>query len=353
LAAVLYWVVMPIALVTLGFGATCEQGAPILAYITYGVCFSLHFLCIFWAMTGSLKRRLHDSTPKLIFMLGMAALEHFDMASDALFTGTSAACSDEITGLWLQSWHDVPGGGFMVPTLSKLGFSGVALMLFVTNAYVPQLLVVWAPFAPFAALSFVVMVVLWASFGWVIGLSAILVVYALVLCSPLGAMEMEELKDEALRSDEHMSIYLGAEVVEAKGPKEKRPLVIMGTKLVLENLLQLWLQSSYLSLSFDRMDNDARWQAMASIGVGLLVAGGKGIQISVILLTMMYEGGRDACRDACEDCQGLSLGMGIIGVFMILAGFGGLAWVLAKVVFIFRCDSHVWNLSTGCVSPQS
>ncbi|CAE7904011.1 unnamed protein product [Symbiodinium sp. KB8] len=330
LAAVLYWVVMPIALVTLGFGATCEQGAPILAYITYGVCFSLHFLCIFWAMTGSLKRRLHDSTPKLIFMLGMAALEHFDMASDALFTG----------------------GGFMVPTLSKLGFSGVALMLFVTNAYVPQLLVVWAPFAPFAALSFVVMVILWASFGWVIGLSVILVVYALVLCSPLGAMEMEELKDEALRSDEHMSIYLGAEVVEAKGPKEKRPLVIMGTKLVLENLLQLWLQSSYLSLSFDRMDNDARWQAMASIGVGLLVAGGKGIQISVILLTMMYEGGRDACRDACEDCQGLSLGMGIIGVFMILAGFGGLAWVLAKVVFIFRCESHVWNLSTGCVSPE-
>ena len=137
----------------------------------------------------------------------------------------------------------------------------------------PQLLVVWAPFAPFAALSFVVMVVLWASFGWIIGLSVILVVYALVLCSPLGAMEMEELKDEALRSDEHMSIYLGAEVVEAKGPKEKRPLVIMGTKLVLENLLQLWLQSSYLSLSFDRMDNDARWQAMASIGVGLLVAG--------------------------------------------------------------------------------
>ena len=112
LAAVLYWVVMPIALVTLGFGATCEQGAPILAYITYGVCFSLHFLCIFWAMTGSLKRRLHDSTPKLIFMLGMAALEHFDMASDALFTGTRHAvtksqacgCSPGTTCQGAVSW---------------------------------------------------------------------------------------------------------------------------------------------------------------------------------------------------------------------------------------------------------
>ncbi|CAE7378246.1 unnamed protein product [Symbiodinium sp. CCMP2592] len=352
LAAVVYWVVMPISLVTLGFGASCEEGAPTLAYITYGVCFVLHFLCIFWAMTGSLKRRLHDSTPKLILMLVFAALEHYDMASDALFTGTSAACSEEVTSLWLQSWHAVPGGAFMVPTLSKLGFSGVALMLFVTNAYVPQLLVVWAPFAPFAALSFVAMVILWASFGWVIGLSVILVVYALVVFSPLGAMEMEELKAEALSSDEHISTYLGVEIVETKGPKEKRPLVIMGTKLVLENLLQLWLQSSYLSLSFERMDTSARGQAMASIGVGLLVAGGKGIQISVILLTMMHEGGRDACRDACEDCQGFSLGLGIIGVFMMIAGFGGLAWVLAKVVFIFRCDSHVWNLSTGCISPE-
>lgn len=112
LAALLYWVVMPIALVTLGFGATCEEGAPNVAYITYGVCFVIHFTCIFWAMAGSLKGQLHghDSTPKLIFMLGLAALEHFDMASDALFTGTSAACSGQITSLWLQSWHESQEG---------------------------------------------------------------------------------------------------------------------------------------------------------------------------------------------------------------------------------------------------
>ena len=129
LAAVLYWVLMPIALVTLGFGATCEEGAPTLAYITYGGFFAVHFVCILLAMQGSLSKDLHKSTPKLMFMLGLAALEHFDMASDALFSGMSAACSDEITNLWLQSWHDVPGGGLMVPMLSKLGFSGVALML--------------------------------------------------------------------------------------------------------------------------------------------------------------------------------------------------------------------------------
>ncbi|CAE7904013.1 unnamed protein product, partial [Symbiodinium sp. KB8] len=128
LAALLYWVVMPLALVTLGFGATCEEGAPNVAYITYGVCFVIHFARIFWAMAGSLKDS-STTAPKLIFMLGLAALEHFDMASDALFTGTSAACSEQITSLWLQSWHEVPGGDLMVPVLDKMGFSGVALVL--------------------------------------------------------------------------------------------------------------------------------------------------------------------------------------------------------------------------------
>ena len=129
LAAVLYWAVMPVALVTQGFGATCEEGAPNVAFITYGVCFAIHFACIFWAMAGSLKGKLHDSTPKLLLMLVFAALEHYDMASDALFAGTSAACSEEITELWLTSWQEVPAGGFLVPVLSKLGFSGVALTM--------------------------------------------------------------------------------------------------------------------------------------------------------------------------------------------------------------------------------
>ena len=129
LAAALYWASMPIVLVTLGFGATCEEGAPYVAFITYGVCFAIHFACIFWAMAGSLKGQLHDSTPKLLFMLVLAALEHFDMASDALFAGTSAACSEEITELWLKSWEEVPAGGFLVPVLSNLGFSGVALTM--------------------------------------------------------------------------------------------------------------------------------------------------------------------------------------------------------------------------------
>ncbi|CAE7864614.1 unnamed protein product [Symbiodinium necroappetens] len=352
LAAVLYWVVMPIALVSLGFGATCEEGPPNLAYITYGVFFAVHFVCIFRAMLGSLRKDLHKSTPKLVFMLGLAALEHFDMASDALFTGTSAACSDSITSLWLQSWHDVPGGGLMVPMLSKLGFSGVAL--FITNAYLPQLLSVWALFAPFVALVFVLLVMLWASFGWLVGLAAMLAVYALVICSPIGREQMGVFHQEVDSEDRRLALFVGAEVAElpANGPQSSlgRVIFFLGTKLVLENLLQLWLQSSYLSLSFGQMDTFARWQALASIGVGLLVAGGKGLQISAFVVPLLARYAGESVRR----CNIIFLVIfGAVPVFMMLGGFGGLAWVLAKVIFIFRCDSHVWNLSTGCVSPQT
>ncbi|CAE7864399.1 unnamed protein product, partial [Symbiodinium necroappetens] len=263
---------------------------------------------------------------------------------------TSAACSDEITSLWLQSWHDAPGGGLMVPILSKLGFSGVAL--FITNAYLPQLLVVYTFVAPFVALVFVLLVMLWASFGWLVGLAAMLCVYALVICSPIGTFQMSLFHEQVDSENLRLALYSGAEVVElpADGPQnaEGRVAFILGTKLLLENLLQLWLQSSYLSLSFDRMDTFARWQAMASIGVGLLVAGGKGLQISAVVVPKLAW-----CARAVRQCDIPAIIMGAVPVFMMLAGFGGLAWVAAKVVFIFQCDSHVWNLSTGCVSPQT
>ena len=55
----------------------------------------------------------------------------------------------------------------------------------------------------------------------------------------------------------------------------------------------------------------------------------------------------------CRDFDPLLLFLGVIGVGMMLAGFGGLAWIVAKVVFVFRCESHVWNLTTGCVSPET
>ena len=118
------------------------------------------------------------------------------------------------------------------------------------------------------------MIILWAAFGWLVGLTVMVAVYFAVVCTELERLQMTVFRQQVASHDEELVLFVGAEVVRV-GEKdvEGRMLVVIGTKLVLENLLQLWLQSSYLSLSFETMDSFARWQAMASIGAGLLVAG--------------------------------------------------------------------------------
>ena len=143
-----------------------------------------------------------------------------------------------------------------------------------TNAYLPQLLVVLAPIAPFFALVFLTLVIVWAANSWWVGLPVLLAVYALAICSGLGQWQIGFLRQAALSQDLLLAQYIGCEIVnEPEKQSRGRALALLGTKLVLENLLQLWLQSSYLSLSFDRMDSSARLQAMASIAVGIGVAG--------------------------------------------------------------------------------
>ena len=159
-----------------------------------------------------------------------------------------------------------------------------------TSAYLPQLLVVWAFFAPFVALVLVTLVIVWAANSWWVGLPVMLAVLGLVHCSGLGPRQIRKLQREAASEDSRLALFIGAEIVklpdrsidaeivevpdhEGNYGAEARAALVLGTKLLLENLLQLWLQSSYLSLSFDRMDTNARLQAMASIAVGIGVAG--------------------------------------------------------------------------------
>ena len=128
--------------------------------------------------------------------------------------------------------------------------------------------------APFVALVFLTLVIVWAANSWWVGLPVMLAVLGLAHCSGLGPWQMKYLRGEALSQDFRLAQYIGCEIVnEPEERSQGRALVILGTKLVLENLLQLWLQSSYLSLSFDRVDSSARLQAMASIAVGIGVAG--------------------------------------------------------------------------------
>ena len=72
-----------------------------------------------------------------------------------------------------------------------------------TNAYLPQLLLVWAPFAPFVALVFLTLVIVWAANSWWVGLPVMLAVCALAICSGLGPGQIGILWREALSEEIH------------------------------------------------------------------------------------------------------------------------------------------------------
>eukprot|EP00434_Breviolum_minutum_P043983 symbB.v1.2.039236.t1/scaffold6432.1/size18157/2 len=363
LASIIYWIILPLSMVIFGFLATCEAGAPAWAYGIY-VCFLvIHLGCVAFAFFG----KSHDVSDKsetettetmgdpgtlkfyemlwgqdlgnpmtTLFLLSCGVLEHFDMATDALFTGTAAACSDAISALWLQSWRDVPVlGAAMENLMTKTGFAGLALMLFVSTTYLPQLLCMVSFLAPMISLFLLLLMIAWLWYGWQLGLTMIFLAFLVVIISPLGEKQWSIIQ-AATGRDADMACYLGMEALAGgreQGAKEYRLVGLALTKILLENVVQLWLQTSFLSLSFEHLDTKAKIQSLASILVGVMVTSSKLTELPLAFTRVHVPKEIMACE-----------------LLLFTLGLLFLMWIIAKMIFIFRCDSHVWNLSTGCVT---
>jgi len=94
------------------------------------------------------------------------------------------------------------------------------------------------------------------------------------------------------------------------------------SRVLLENCVQLWLQSSFFGVMFNSLDWAAKGKVLASLALGLLGATYK----SVVAIKAGHAGALPSF---------LTLGM--------------VWWSLMKIYFVFQCDSHMWNLTSGCV----
>jgi len=127
------------------------------------------------------------------------------------------------------------------------------------------------------------------------------------------------------------------EIVKASTKLKNRPLLFGLTRLAQENLLQLWLQSSFFSLVFAFTTNIAKSKSILSMGIGFLVALSK---LAPMVSVFVESLGEDV-----KKCGGTGWGFMFFLIFCAFVTF----WIPAKVYFAFVCESHVWNLSTGCV----
>eukprot|EP00913_Durusdinium_trenchii_P020403 g19167.t1 len=106
------------------------------------------------------------------------------------------------------------------------------------------------------------------------------------------------------------------------------------TKLVFENLFQLWLQSSFFALTFKFTGPEARMKTVLSMAIGLLVLASK----VPGLITELRTGPNQVNLFA-----GFTCGTFIAWILLLVVIFYAIVivWITLKIVMAYQCDSHV------------
>eukprot|EP00438_Fugacium_kawagutii_P019644 Skav232817 [mRNA] locus=scaffold614:585671:586204:- [translate_table: standard] len=126
--------------------------------------------------------------------------------------------------------------------------------------------------------------------------------------------------------------------------KGDRLLMVGIAKVVLENVPQLLLQTSFFSLVFDHLTPLGRAKMLFSILLGLASASQKILETmrAVVKDFCQYNGGQyDVCVPGC-------VGLFLVSAPLMLALLFVL-WTIAKLYFVFHCETHLWNFGSGCV----
>ena len=344
-----------------GYLADCYHGAPTSAYLILLGFLVVHmFLTVFTLQDQS--SQFWDS--KKSFMVNMSAtpvhlfwtaLEFLDMGTDIVFVGSATACNDDLQSAWTAAWHQSPAFSFLAPLMQRITFGGVAVLSFVIAAYVPQ--IVNMPILLTLPYLFVCMIVLWILFGedgfsgsvfsWV-GIS--IPIYAAVCLFKMGWTYFS--KNVLARPPARLALYAAMLTAEPYigDIRDQRTYFIVLPKLLFENLLQLWLQSSFFALNFDRTSHGAKYKALASIGLGfgasvckVPLIGRVILRDNLLLGSLFCQHGSGMQRLGYHLLACILLVPVLLLLFLILA-------VPAKVYFAYHCQSHLWNVIGGCVT---
>jgi len=228
---------------------------------------------------------LKQSIISLGFVLGM--LDHMDYFTDGVFPIQAYKCEPEATNLFVFSFKQ-SWASCLAPMISTLHFSGAALILLSAAVFSQQVIAVTGD----------------------------------TFLDKSVAADVPGFGGVAAYYDSRAGSKTGFAV-----------LVITVVKVLVENCMQLWLQASYFALVFDRTTASAKMKLVASMGLGLASASYKAFGTAKIILDQ---------RDLIPVFR-------VILFLFPLSIFAMLGWTSTKIFFAYTCESHLWNLSSGCV----
>mmetsp|Transcript_68481 Transcript_68481/g.222903 ORF Transcript_68481/g.222903 Transcript_68481/m.222903 type:complete len:430 (-) Transcript_68481:222-1511(-) len=98
-------------------------------------------------------------------------------------------------------------------------------------------------------------------------------------------------------------------------------------KVIIGNVLQMWMQVMFLQLAFDKLGGEARGKLVARIA----------LSVTHVIFRTWFK------MVKC-DCCALALASFAVSVAV---------WACVKAYFVFTCPSHEWHLLAGCIAAQS
>jgi len=362
---VLTWVVVPIyvvlaSLVVPFLRTTCAGGASFWTFIPI-VLLELHHLhaeSVAWSCMKCMT-----SPPELCILRQFGVLRHraslillsmlesVDLFTDFMFPFVALACDDVLTDPWIVTWRQVPVGKHVIPhVLHYLRFWGCAACICAVNWVVTGVVGMqgmrrhekirerW--FNEQSSDDVEPRLSGQVYFGWARSASTAMLPSVVAFCEAMADQRkwVFEGKDAKTATQGREKLVFGtidqstfdemglqnlAEQQRLQTAAEKHYIKMLVAKVFFGNVISLWLQSSFLALTFHEYGGQARGQVIFS----MLVSG----------VTALVRSARITGR----------LG----GVGLVLSTFiaAFILWTSAKVYFAYKCTDHLWNITTGCV----
>ncbi|CAE7372140.1 unnamed protein product [Symbiodinium necroappetens] len=298
---------------------TCAGGSPTWVYLLY-IPALLRAKYIEYQLLQQLEAlsvKVDNTVPwslKLIFEFCIGAFEHFDWFTDGAMPVQAAVCDPKATDVWATtfeaSWFPI-----WVPLIRGLHFWGVLVIALVSAGMAQQ--------------------------------------FAATVCVYRSDVNDNTIAADAAGLGSIAFWYERASERDATTQFQaptRRSLATCLSKVIMENLVQLFLQASLYGIIFDDLDRSGHWKVLASMFVGLAMALYKLLPV-LRFFALAWTG--ECCRgEVCKrGCSGLFCLLLLTVAY--LSGLVFIAWIIAKIYFAFTCPDHLWGLTTGCVFMNS
>lgn len=282
----------------------------------------------------------------------LGILECLDLYTDLTFPFIARVCDENITEKWRHAWQQVPYLGKQLDAFVSVSrFWGLALMCVSLNVLITGLLGLWRmrqqvllrkhllhiddTTDDFTRISGEVF------FGWARSAETAMMPSVAMLCEEMASQKrwkFDPSKDASAATKGRERYTLGKmdlkelEMSEVQDLEEKERVdaagkfhftLLLFIKVFIGNVLSLWLQGSFLALTFDVTENEAKVKIIASMVISA-------VQATVRCIHASDQLGLFGCLSS--------------GFIMFFVG-----WSFTKVYFAYSCKDHLWNLTSGCV----